>query len=172
MKKTDRKPSDEEEEESIVENTVNDLMPGMGKLVKNLRKTSPELNRKIEEKEAEIKKRLEEGYSPEPKITYSVKTRTLAHDKTPKKEERPENKTIEPLTDVFDEDSTLRIVAEMPGITEDKIRVTHREMTVSIFASHDGKKYKKEIALPWKGKIVKKRYHNGILELVLEKNDH
>jgi HSP20 family molecular chaperone IbpA len=171
MKKTDRKKSDEEDKESIVENTVNDLMPGMGNLVKNLRKTSPELNSKIEETEAEIRKRLEEGYSPEPKVTYGVKVRTLSHDNRPEKEKRPENETIEPLTDVFDEDSRLRIVAEMPGIPEEKIKITHRGSKLSIFASDAGKKYKKEIAVPWKGTIVKKRYQNGILEIILERND-
>ena len=64
MKKDNRKTTDTEDDESVVESVVNDVLPGMGSLVKNLRKKSPELDQKIKEKEREIKKRLEEGYSP------------------------------------------------------------------------------------------------------------
>ena len=77
MKKDDRKTTDTDDDESVVESVVNDVLPGMGNLVKNLRKKSPELDQKIKEKEREIKKRLEEGYSPEPTVTHSVKIRSL-----------------------------------------------------------------------------------------------
>jgi HSP20 family molecular chaperone IbpA len=160
-----------EPDESIVEGTLNDLLPGMGSVVKKLRKRSPELNRKIEEKDAEIKKRLEEGYSPEPKIQYGVRVRTLARDGAKNKEEKPEKVTIEPVTDLFDEGDYLRIIAELPGLSEEKIRITLEKTTLTISASEKGRHYRKKILLPCDAILDKKRYQNGILELTLEKTD-
>jgi len=168
MKKDDRRTNETEDDDSVVESVVNDVLPGMGSLVKNLRKRSPELDQKIREKDREIKKRLEEGYSPEPKITYSIKTRTLAPDAPKKAEERIENKTIEPITDIFNEGNLLRVVIEMPGVTKEKIRIALDDRSLVISAKEGGKRYKKEITLPWHGKVAKERYQNGILELVLE----
>ena len=172
MKKDDRSTSDTDDDESVVESVVNDVLPGMGDLVKNLRKRSPELDQKIREKEQEIKKRLEEGYSPEPTVTHSVKIRSLVPSgpkKAEKKaEERPENKMIEPITDIFNEGELLRVVIEMPGVTMEKIHIAVKGRSLEVSAKEGGKRYKKEIALPWHGKIAKERYQNGILELVLE----
>jgi len=168
MKKDNRKTTDTEDDESVVESVVNDVLPGMGSLVKNLRKKSPELDQKIKEKDREIKKRLEEGYSPEPTVTHSVKIRSLVPPGQKKAEERPENKTIEPITDIFNEGDQLRVVIEMPGITQEKIRIAFDDRALVISAKENAKRYKKEISLPWHGKVVKERFQNGILELVLE----
>jgi HSP20 family protein len=175
MKKDDRSKNDTDDDDSVIESVVNDMLPGMGNLVKNLRKRSPELDQKIKEKELEIKKRLEEGYSPEPTVTHSVKIRTLVPSgpkKAEKKaEEREENKTIEPITDIFTEGELLRIVIEMPGVTMEKIHIAFKGRSLEVSAKEGGKRYKKEITLPWHGNLAKERYQNGILELVLEQND-
>jgi HSP20 family molecular chaperone IbpA len=171
MKKDDRKTNETEDDNSVVESVVNDVLPGMGNLVKNLRKRSPELDQKIRQKEQEIKKRLEEGYSPEPTVTHSVKIRSLVPPGQKKAEERPENKTIEPITDIFNEGNLLRVVIEMPGVTMEKIHIAFDKRSLVISAKEGGKRYKKEIPLPWHGKVAKERYQNGILELVLEQND-
>jgi len=168
MKKDNRKTIDTEDDESVVESVVNDVLPGMGSLVKNLRKKSPELDQKIKEKDREIKKRLEEGYSPEPTVTHSIKIRSLVPPGQKKAEERPENKTIEPITDIFNEGHQLRVVIEMPGVTQEKIRIAFDNRALIISAKENAKRYKKEIPLPWHGKVVKERFQNGILELVLE----
>jgi HSP20 family protein len=176
MKKDDRSTNDTDDDDSVVESVVNEMLPGMGNLVKNLRKRSPELDQKIKEKEQEIKKRLEEGYSPEPTVTHSVKIRSLVPSgpkKAEKKvEERPENKTIEPITDIFNEGDQLRVVIEMPGVTMEKIHIAVKGRSLEVSAKEGGKRYKKEITLPWHGKLAKERFQNGILELVLEQNDH
>jgi len=174
MKKDDRTTNEPDDDESVVESVVNDVLPGMGNLVKNLRKRSPELDQKIKEKDREIKKRLEEGYSPEPTVTHSVKIRSLVPSgpkKSEKAEERPENKTIEPITDIFNEGDQLRVVIEMPGVTMEKIHIAVKGRSLGISAKEGDKRYKKEIALPWHGKVAKERYQNGILELVLVHND-
>lgn len=165
------KDDQNEPDESIVEGTLDDLLPGMGSMVKRLRKRSPELNRKIGEKDAEIKKRLEEGYSPEPKVQYGIKVRTLARDKPGNTGEKPEKTTIEPVTDLFDEGNYIRIIAEMPGMSEEKIRTVIENNTLTISASEKGREYRKKILLPGPVMQGKKRYQNGILELTLEKTD-
>ncbi|MFA4824538.1 MAG: hypothetical protein WC593_05200 [Methanoregula sp.] len=171
MKKDDRKTNETEDDDSVVESVVNDILPGMGGLVKNLRKRSPELDQKIKEKDREIKKRLEEGYSPEPTVTHRVKIRSLVPSGPKKAEEREENKTIDPITDIFNEGDLLRIVIEMPGVTLEKIHIAVKGRSLEVSAKEGGKRYKKEIPLPWHGKVAKERYQNGILELVLEQND-
>ena len=173
------KDDKKEEDESIVEGVVDDVLPGMGKLVKRLRKNSPELNRKIKEKDAEIKKRLEEGYSPEPKIQYGVRVRTLAPERketgykqarqAPKKPERPEMNIIEPVVDLFDEGDTIRVIAEMPGIDEEKIVLDLRGSTLLISASDKRRTFQKEVLLPCEARLEKQRFQNGVLELTLEK---
>jgi HSP20 family protein len=162
------------DDESIVEGVVDDVLPGLGKLVKKLRKNSPELNRKILEKDAEIKKRLEEGYSPEPKIQYNVRVRTLAPERKetaykPHKVEKAEKKTIEPVVDFFDEGTTLRVIAEMPGIDEEQIVLDLQESTLFISASDKRRTFQKEVLLPCEARLLKQRFQNGILELTLEK---
>jgi HSP20 family protein len=160
-----------DEDESIVEGTLNDLVPGIGSVVKRLRKKSPELNRKIEEKDAEIKKRLDEGYSPEPKIKYGIRVRTLAREGEGTTQKKPERSTIEPVTDLFDEGDYLRIIAELPGMSEEKINIVLEKNTLIISASEKDRNYRKTIVLPYEGILGKKRYQNGILELTLEKTD-
>ncbi len=171
------KDDQKDDDESIVEGVVDDVLPGMGKLVKRLRKNSPELNRKIKEKDAEIKKRLEEGYSPEPKIKYGIRVRTLApeHRDTgykphkPEKPERPEKKIIEPVVDLFDEGNTIRVIADMPGIDEEKIALDLQGSTLVISASDKRRSFQKEVLLPCEARLEKQRFQNGILELTLEK---
>ncbi len=155
---------------SIVEGTLDDLLPGIGGLVKRLRKQSPELDRKIEEKDDEIKKRLEEGYSPEPKVQYGVRVRTLAPEGgAAKKETKSGSEPTEPVTDLFDEGDYIRVVAELPGMTEDKIRVTLQGTTLAIAAREKDRNFYKEVSFPCEVELGKKRYMNGILEITLEK---
>jgi len=173
------KDDKKDDDESIVEGVVDDVLPGMGKLVRRLRKNSPELNRKIKEKDAEIKKRLEEGYSPEPKIKYGVRVRTLAPEhrdtgyrptrQTPKKPEKPEMNIIEPVVDLFDEGTTIRVIAEMPGIDEEKIVIDLQGSTLVISASDKRRSFQKEVSLPCEARLKKQRFQNGVLELTLEK---
>jgi HSP20 family molecular chaperone IbpA len=165
------KDDTQEKDGSIVEGVVDDLIPGMGKVVSGLRRRSPELNRKIEENEAEIKRRLEEGYSPEPKIQYSVRVRTLApdRDETKIKPEKQKKTVIEPVVDVFDEGSSFHVIVEMPGVDENLIHVNLQGTTIRVSATGKGRAYQKEILLPCQTRLEKRRFQNGILELTMEK---
>ena len=77
--------------------------------------------------------------------------------------------TIEPVTTLFDEEKILRIRSELPGIAEEKIRIDLDNNSVTIWASDAAKQYKKIITIPFEVKFSKKRFSDGVLELVLEK---
>jgi HSP20 family protein len=77
----------------------------------------------------------------------------------------------EPLVDVFDEQETIRVIAELPGVEPADIRVELRDDILTVTAEGKERKYTKEILLPAKGKAdsLKTSHRNGILEVVLEK---
>jgi HSP20 family molecular chaperone IbpA len=81
-------------------------------------------------------------------------------------------KTIEPVTTLFDDGKFLRIITELPGIAEEKIRVDleNSSTMVTILAADTVVQYKKVITVPCDVKFSKKRFSDGILELILEKN--
>lgn len=78
----------------------------------------------------------------------------------------------EPFVDqVFNnEQKTLKLVAEMPGIEKKDIKITVEGRTVDIKAEHDKRKY--ETKVPLKKKVdensVKATYANGILEVTFK----
>ena len=81
-------------------------------------------------------------------------------------------KTIEPATTLIDEGKFLRILTELPGITEEKIKIDleNQSTSVTIVASDTVFQYKKVITIPCEVRFCKKRFLNGVLELTLEKN--
>lgn len=76
----------------------------------------------------------------------------------------------EPPADIFDEETHLKVVAELPGIEEEDIEIDLHGAHLLISASTPAHKYRKEIVLPCApdGK-VERLYRNGILELTLWK---
>ncbi|MCK9592661.1 MAG: hypothetical protein M0Q91_11720 [Methanoregula sp.] len=80
--------------------------------------------------------------------------------------------TLEPATTVFDEGKFLRILTELPGIAEEKIKIDleNTSPSITIVASDTSVMYKKVISLPCEVSFCKKRFSEGILELTLEKN--
>jgi HSP20 family protein len=77
----------------------------------------------------------------------------------------------EPIVDVFDEEDHIRLIAELPGVSEDKIEIEVTGDILNLTASDTDKKYAKEILLPSKvnPQSLKTTYKNGILEITLEK---
>jgi HSP20 family molecular chaperone IbpA len=80
--------------------------------------------------------------------------------------------TVEPSTTLFDEGKFLRILTELPGIAEEKIKIDLENTTTSItiVASDTTVQYKKVITIPCEVRFSKKRFSDGVLELTLEKN--
>jgi len=77
----------------------------------------------------------------------------------------------EPITDVFDEEKELLVIAEMPGMAENEIVVDLKEDMLEISAVNELRKYHKEILLPVKGNAeeLSLSYNNGILEIRIKK---
>ncbi|MBN1191305.1 MAG: Hsp20/alpha crystallin family protein [Dehalococcoidales bacterium] len=76
----------------------------------------------------------------------------------------------EPMVDVFDEKDHILVIAELPGVSRDKIKIEINGDILSLNATGTGRKYAKEILLPRKVKAetLKSTYKNGILEITLE----
>ncbi|MDO9349225.1 MAG: archaeal heat shock protein Hsp20 [Anaerolineales bacterium] len=86
-------------------------------------------------------------------------------------EEGPEVAEVrEPLVDVFDEEREMLVVAELPGVGEEEIRVEIQDDVLSLETTGEHK-YAKEILLsaPVDAANMQKSYKNGILELRLKK---
>ncbi len=79
---------------------------------------------------------------------------------------------IEPLVDVIDADDEIWIVAELPGVQKDNIKVKIRDNKVIIKASN-GKRYYKEVELPAEvdPKSAKAKYNNGVLHIKIKKKE-
>jgi len=77
----------------------------------------------------------------------------------------------EPMVDVFDEKDHILIIAELPGVAENEIKIEVVGDILNLTASDKDRKYAKELLLPDKVKpeSMKTSYNNGILEITLEK---
>ena len=77
---------------------------------------------------------------------------------------------IEPLVDVMDEGNKVRVIAEVPGVEKDEIKLKAVGRKLIISASNS-KKYYKEVDLPYEVdmKTAKAKYKNGVLEVEISK---
>lgn len=77
----------------------------------------------------------------------------------------------EPLVDVFDEEDTVVVVAELPGATEGSIDLDVRGKTLSLRARGPNCRYAREVDLPVEvdPHSLERSYHNGVLEVRLRK---
>ena len=74
---------------------------------------------------------------------------------------------IEPVVDIFEEGDHALIVAEMPGIGAEDVRLDIKDDVLTIYAERKSKKYQKEVLLSTsypKEKMVVS-CNNGILEI-------
>jgi HSP20 family protein len=77
----------------------------------------------------------------------------------------------EPMVDIFDEKDRILVIAELPGVAENEIKIEVAGDILNLTASDKDRKYAREVLLP--GKVrpdsIKSSYKNGILEIILEK---
>lgn len=86
--------------------------------------------------------------------------------------DRDSGKTVvqelrEPLVDVIEEDDHTLVLAEMPGITDEDVRIEIQDDVLTIKAERGDKKYQKEILLPesYSREKIAVSCNNGILEI-------
>jgi len=77
----------------------------------------------------------------------------------------------EPITDLFDEKNEVVVIAEMPGIEEDAIKIDLKGDILEISAAGKNRTYRKELLLPITTgkKNLKHKFTNGILEIRIKK---
>jgi HSP20 family protein len=73
----------------------------------------------------------------------------------------------EPMVDVFEEEDHLLVLAELPGIGKEDVRVEVKDDVLTISAERGDKKYRKEVLLPCN--VCKEKMqvtcNNGVLEI-------
>lgn len=75
--------------------------------------------------------------------------------------------------DIFEGERKIRMIAELPGINEEDIRVDLNEEVLVIFAGGRDRNYYKSIKLPGPSEnIIGRFYNNGFLEIILEKKEN
>lgn len=78
----------------------------------------------------------------------------------------------EPLVDVFDEEDHVMVLAEMPGVDTEDVKVDLGERTtMTLIAERGQRKYRKEVELPFavEPETMKLSCKNGILEILVDK---
>jgi HSP20 family protein len=80
-------------------------------------------------------------------------------------------KEREPLVDVMSTDGEVKVVAELPGVEKEDIKLHGTEDSLTISVDMPTRKYYKEVDLPDKvdPKDAKSSYKNGVLEVSLQK---
>jgi HSP20 family protein len=79
----------------------------------------------------------------------------------------------EPLVDIVENETEVRVVAELPGVEKTDIRLCGTEDSIDISVDTPQYKYYKEVQLPTKVKVKEaaSTYKNGVLEVVLPKQE-
>lgn len=77
----------------------------------------------------------------------------------------------EPLVDVIEREEDVTVIAELPGIEKEKIKLKVEEEALTISAESGEQKYFKKVKLPAavKNEGSKAHYKNGVLEVVMRK---
>ncbi len=77
----------------------------------------------------------------------------------------------EPLVDVVDNSSEVRVVVELPGVEKTDIKLHGTEDSITISVDTPQYKYYKDVELPTKVRVkeAKSTYKNGVLEVVIPK---
>ena len=79
--------------------------------------------------------------------------------------------TIEPFTDVMEEEEEIKIIMDLPGVEKEDIDVEVSEEEVRVSAERGDRKYFKLVKLPAKVKpeTAKAQYRNGVFTVTIEK---
>ena len=77
----------------------------------------------------------------------------------------------EPLVDVIEKEKEITVIAEMPGVKKNAIRVEVHPNEVWIKAKDHGRQYNTKVRInnPLNPKAKSVEFHNGVLELVFKR---
>lgn len=172
------KKREEKESEGVaggVLKGVGNIIPGLGSLIKGLEK-SPAFKERLKRIDEEVERKLKEeplkkvGEEGGLHIRREFGVRPPAKGRTAVRKETPPLTPQERPADVFDEKDHIKIIAEIPGVDEDYIKVDLYDDTLVISVDISDRKYHQELKLPCEPKgILEKTYRNGILEVKIKK---
>lgn len=76
-----------------------------------------------------------------------------------------------PIIDVFESEDEIQVVAEIPGVEKENIKLDTTETSLSIGAKTDDREYSEHVDLPTKidPNSAKANYMNGVLEVILKR---
>ena len=77
----------------------------------------------------------------------------------------------EPLVDIMSDNGNIKVIAELPGVEKEDIKLHATSKTLTISVDTPQRKYYKELELPAEvnPKTAKSIYRNGVLEVTLAK---
>jgi len=77
----------------------------------------------------------------------------------------------EPLVDIMETNGEVKVIAELPGVEKQDIKLHGTENTLTISVDTPERKYHKKLELPAKveTKKTKTSYKNGVVEITLQK---
>ncbi|HTK06699.1 MAG TPA: Hsp20/alpha crystallin family protein [Ktedonobacteraceae bacterium] len=81
---------------------------------------------------------------------------------------------IQPIVDVFDEESHVLVIIELPGVEEEDIHIEVNGDILLLSAANRNRNYSGEVVLPGDvdGSTVTSKYKNGVLEIRMSKRSH
>ncbi len=79
----------------------------------------------------------------------------------------------EPILDIIDEEKTIKVVAELPGVKKEDVQLNTTEDMLTLRVEGETRKYYKEIKLPARVEpnSAKATCTNGVLEVALTKKE-
>lgn len=176
LEKSSKKSRNDESDiqvQGIVEGVVGQFIPGLGGIIKALESSSPEFRQRIAETDAEIRHKIDVGWSTKPVVDYHVSTRPLGGSRGRAGSRHRSVESVrmpasapnrEPIIDVLESKEGITVIAELPGVSEDDLNVNLHKETLEILAGS----FSKRIILPSSGlSIQTKSYKNGILQVKL-----
>ncbi|MBI5286542.1 MAG: Hsp20/alpha crystallin family protein, partial [Deltaproteobacteria bacterium] len=120
------------------------------------------------------------GLGKEVKGVYGFTIRTLAGEPIIESfgniKETPKGPVVdevrEPIVDIFDEKDHIMVVAELPGVNEEEIKIEVKDDILNLTAKGRVRKYSKEVLLPSPvdKSTLTSTYKNGVLEVKVKKS--
>ena len=156
---------------------VGGLIKGLGKfidLVEEVEEAGGKIERKGEIKGLGEKTKGIYGFSIRTGVGERPKIQTFGNIRPVKEKAKPKFKiteTREPMVDVFDEKDHILVVAELPGVLEESIKLDLKGDILILEAGDEKRKYSKEILLPAKVDFEEREvsFKNGVLEVKMKK---
>lgn len=177
MPEKKKKNEKNEEEKSEFDLGLGKL--SLGGIFKNLGGMIELVSKAAESGESVVKAGELKGLGKEVKGVYGFSIKTMAGKPIIESfgniKETPLGPVVEearePLVDVFDEKDHIRIIAEMPGVEKDDIKIDVKKDRLEIKASSGERKYVKHIDLPADvdTDTLAVSYKNGVMEIKLIK---